>query len=246
VPDEESEDIERRSSDDLVRRGYVGDFAITGEPTDLHIGVQAKGVLAARIQVRGRAAHGSTPWLGDNAIVKAVDVFRRIESMPFSRESSEFFDRPSISLGRIMGGDVINKVPDLCAMDVDVRYLPGQNPQEILSQVRALPDVEVTKVFTRDPAMVERSNPYVQLLASAVAEGTPAERISVGRDGASDAISFIEAGVPAVEFGPEGAGHHGPEEWVSIPSLSRYRTALVEFVHLIGQERIPTKHLRIA
>jgi succinyl-diaminopimelate desuccinylase len=83
VPDEESEDIERRSSDDLVRRGFVGDFAITGEPTNLHIGVQAKGVLAARLLVRGRAAHGSTPWLGDNAIVKAVDVFRRIESMPF-------------------------------------------------------------------------------------------------------------------------------------------------------------------
>ena len=50
------------------RRGYVGDFAITGEPTDLHIGVQAKGVCAARLLVRGRAAHGSTPWLGDNAI----------------------------------------------------------------------------------------------------------------------------------------------------------------------------------
>jgi succinyl-diaminopimelate desuccinylase len=246
VSDEESDEITQRGSDYLVEQGYTGDFAITGEPTDLHIGVQAKGVLAMRIEVSGKSAHGSTPWLGDNAVLKAIDVFRQIESMPFSRESSEFFDRPSISLGRIMGGDVINKVPDLCAMDVDVRYLPGQNPQEILSQVRALPDVEVTKVFTRDPAMVERSNPYVQLLASAVAEGTPAERISVGRDGASDAISFIEAGVPAVEFGPEGAGHHGPEEWVSIPSLSRYRTALVEFVHLIGQERIPTKHLRIA
>jgi succinyl-diaminopimelate desuccinylase len=86
----------------------------------------------------------------------------------------------------------------------------------------------------------------VQLLASAVAEGTPAERISVGRDGASDAISFIEAGVPAVEFGPEGAGHHGPEEWVSIPSLSRYRTALVEFVRLIAQQQTPAKRLRIA
>jgi succinyl-diaminopimelate desuccinylase len=246
VSDEESDEITQRGSDYLVEQGYTGDFAITGEPTDLHIGVQAKGVLAMRIEVSGKSAHGSTPWLGDNAVLKAIDVFRQIESMPFSRESSEFFDRPSISLGRIMGGDVINKVPDLCAMDVDVRYLPGQNPQEILGQVRAIPDVEVTKVFTRDPAMVERSNPYVQLLASAVAEGTPAERISVGRDGASDAISFIEAGVPAVEFGPEGAGHHGPEEWVSIPSLSRYRTALVEFVHLIGQEQIPTKHLRIA
>jgi succinyl-diaminopimelate desuccinylase len=246
VSDEESDEITQRGSDYLVEQGYTGDFAITGEPTDLHIGVQAKGVLAMRIEVSGKSAHGSTPWLGDNAVLKAIDVFRQIESMPFSRESSEFFDRPSISLGRIIGGDVINKVPDLCAMDVDVRYLPGQDPEEILEGVREIPDVHVSKVFTRAPAIVERSNPYVQLLASAVAEGTPAERISVGRDGASDAISFIEAGVPAVEFGPEGAGHHGPEEWVSIPSLSRYRTALVEFVHLIAQQQTPTTHLRIA
>ena len=43
--------------------------------------------------------------------------------------------------------------------------------------------------------------------------------LSVGRDGASDAVSFLEAGVPAVEFGPVGGGHHGPEEWVSVASL---------------------------
>ncbi len=52
------------------------------------------------------------------------------------------------------------------------------------------------------------------------------EALSIGRDGASDAISFLEAGIPAVEFGPVGAGHHGPEEWVSIASLQRYRRAL--------------------
>jgi succinyl-diaminopimelate desuccinylase len=246
VSDEESEEAAQRGSDYLVEKGYTGDFAITGEPTDLHIGVQAKGVLAMRIEVRGKSAHGSTPWLGDNAVLKAIDVFRQIESLPFARESSEFFDRPSISLGRIIGGDVINKVPDLCAMDVDVRYLPGQDPERILEGVRAIPDVHVAKVFLRDPAIVDRSNPYVQMLASAVAEGTPAERISVGRDGASDVISFLEAGIPAVEFGPEGAGHHGPEEWVSIPSLVRYRSALVEFVHRIGARDGSTGHLRIA
>jgi succinyl-diaminopimelate desuccinylase len=54
--------------------------------------------------------------------------------------------------------------------------------------------------------------------------------MSVGRDGASDAVSFLTAGVPAVEFGPVGAGHHGPEEWVSIPSLKSYRHALHAFV----------------
>ncbi len=54
--------------------------------------------------------------------------------------------------------------------------------------------------------------------------------MSVGRDGASDAASFIEAGIPAVEFGPAGGGHHGPDEWVSLPSLASYRRALAGFV----------------
>src|SRR5436190_11147854 len=143
VPDEESEELDVRSTDAIVRMGFGGDFAITGEPTDLHIGVEAKGVLAMRIEVHGRSAHSSTPWLGDNAVLKAIDVFRQIESLPFARHSSEFFDRPSISLGRIMGGDAINKVPDLCAMDVDVRYLPGQDADQILEAVRDIPDVQV-------------------------------------------------------------------------------------------------------
>jgi len=230
VPDEEAEDVDERATDELVASGMRADFAITGEPTDLHIGIEAKGVLAMRIEVRGRAAHGSTPWLGDSAVLKAFDVFRRIEAMDFARESSELFDRPSINLGRIEGGDVFNKVPDRCEMVVDVRYLPGQDPGAILAQIRALPDVTVTKTLTRAPAHVERANPYVRALRDAVARTTEGEALSIGRDGASDAISFLEAGIPAVEFGPVGGGHHGPEEWVSIASLRRYREALTGFV----------------
>jgi succinyl-diaminopimelate desuccinylase len=230
APDEESEEIESRSTDVLVAGGFSGDFAITGEPTDMHVGVQAKGVLAARLEVTGKAAHGSTPWLGDNAVLKAVDVFRAIESLPFSRESSELFDRPSINLGRISGGDAINMVPDTCVIDVDVRYLPGQDPGEILEQIRSLPDVTVTRTFVRAPAIVSRSNPFVRSLCDAVGKSTSGEAMSVGRDGASDAGAFLDAGIPAVEFGPAGAGHHGPDEWVSIASLTLYRQALVSFV----------------
>ena len=159
VADEESEEIEQRGSDYLVEQGYIGDFAITGEPTDMHIGIQAKGVLAMRIEVTGTAAHGSTPWMGDNAVLKAIDVFRQIEILPFARESSDLFDRPSINLGRIVGGDALNKVPDLCAIDVDVRYLPGQDADEIRAAVDALPDARVVKVFHRRPAIVERDEP---------------------------------------------------------------------------------------
>jgi len=231
VPDEEAEDVERRSTDELIREGVLNaDFAITGEPTDLHIGVQAKGVCAVRVEIRGTAAHGSTPWLGDNAILKAHDVFRRIETLPFSRESSDLFDRPSINIARIIGGDAFNKVPDRCSMDVDIRFLPNQDPGDILSQIRAIPDTTIVKSFIRAPAIVSRKNPYVLALREAVGRASEGEALSIGRDGASDAVSFLEAGIPAVEFGPIGGGHHGPEEWVSIASLARYRQALQDFI----------------
>jgi len=230
APDEESEEIDSRSTDALVAEGFSADFAVTGEPTDLHIGVEAKGVLALRLEVGGRAAHGSTPWLGDNAVLKAVDTFRAIESLPFSRESSELFDRPSINLGRIMGGDAPNKVPDRCTMDMDIRFLPGQEPGEILAQVRELSGVTILRSFIWEPATVERTDPYVQALRDAVGGSLQGEVLSVGRDGASDAVSFQRAGIPAVEFGPCGAGHHGPDEWVSISSLAQYRQALAAFV----------------
>ena len=233
VPDEESEELDVRSTDAIVRGGFGGDFAITGEPTNLHIGVEAKGVLAMRVEVLGRAAHSSTPWMGDNAVVKAVDAFRSIESLPFSRESSEMFDRPSINLGRIQGGDALNKVPDRCEMAVDIRYLPGQDPEEILAEIREIPDIQVTRTFIHPPVAVSRMNPFVRALREAVARSIQGEALSVGRDGASDAAAFLAEGIPAVEFGPEGGGHHGPEEWVSITSLARYRRVIGDFVRAL-------------
>jgi len=236
VGDEESEEEANRGSDALVDSGFLGDFAITGEPTDLQIGVEAKGVLALRLEVSGTAAHGATPWLGDNAVLKAHDVFRSIESLPFARHSSELFDRPSINLGRILGGDALNKVPDRCAIDVDIRYLPDQDPETLLAQIRALPDVEATPLLTRPPAVVDRDSPFVRGLREAASEHHDGEPMSVGRDGASDAVSFLRVGVPAVEFGPAGEGHHGPAEWVSVPSLLAYTQALERFLRTLPDQ----------
>jgi succinyl-diaminopimelate desuccinylase len=192
-----------------------------------------------RLRVDGRAAHGATPWLGENAILRAIDVFRAVQSLPFASRSSELFDRPSINLGRILGGDALNKVPDTCFIDVDVRYLPEQDPAAILDEVASIPGATIVSTFKRPPAQVDPDSPYVQALAEATAPHHESEVTSVGRDGASDAVSFLRVGVPAVEFGPLGAGHHGPEEWVSVDSLASYRRALGDFVralpaHLTG------------
>jgi succinyl-diaminopimelate desuccinylase len=115
-------------------------------------------------------------------------------------------------------------------MDVDIRYLPNQDPGEILAEIRSIPDLEIVRCFTRVPAIVSRGNPFVLALRDAVGRALHGDALSVGRDGASDAVSFLQAGIPAVEFGPIGGGHHGPSEWVSLSSLARYRQAVGDFV----------------
>jgi succinyl-diaminopimelate desuccinylase len=77
---------------------------------------------------------------------------------------------------------------------------------------------------------VDRESPYVRALREAASDYNEGEPMSVGRDGASDAVSFLRVGVPAVEFGPVGDGHHGPGEWVSISSLEAYRQSLHAFL----------------
>ena len=233
VPDEERAQPGANATEMLVDKGLRADLVVCGEPTDMQVGVQAKGVMILDVEVEGRAAHGSTPWLGDNAILRALEVYRRLESLPFTRASTPLFPRPSVNLGRISGGDAVNKVPDLCRMDVDVRYLPGQDPEEILRQAREVGASSIEVSIARPPADTDPDHPLVVALVEC-ASRHHASSASVGRDGASDGVSFIEAGVPAVEFGPLGAGHHGPDEYVDIPSLLAYRRALADFAATAG------------
>ncbi len=236
VPDEEREYGGRTGAEILIEHGHTGDFLITGEPTDFHIGVQAKGVLDLRITVYGKSAHGSRPWLGKNAVLMAYEHYRRIQELPFAKARSEFFPYPSINMARIIGGDVINRVPDRATYDLDIRYLPEQDPMEIARQIRSIDlpaDVEV--LFMREPTYVSRRNPYVKALREVAERHFPGNPVGVGQHGASDVIYFQRAGVPGVEFGPIGGGHHGPREFVVSSSLESYRQALVQFVQILGK-----------
>lgn len=234
VPDEERSAPGENCTEMLVRDGLRADFVICGEPTDLQVGVRAKGVLMLKADVSGTAAHGATPWLGDNAVLRAVELYRGIAGLPFATESAPLLAQPSINLGRIRGGDAINKVPDACCAEIDIRYLPGQRPHDILEQVRGLePRARLEVVLERPPADVSPEHPMVLALLEAAGRHEPCTA-SVGRDGASDAVAFLAVGVPAIEFGPRGAGHHGPYEHVEIDSLPRYRRALAEFLRMVG------------
>ena len=240
VPDEERSEPGENCTQMMVRDGLRADFVVCGEPTDMLVGVQAKGVLMMRVDVPGTAAHGATPWLGDSAILRAVDMFRRIEDPPFAAESAPLFERPSINLGRIAGRRRRQQGAGPLPHGRG-RALPAGavTPRRCSPQVRSLdPTARVEVLLERPPADVPRDHPVVQALLDAAGRYEPSTT-SVGRDGASDAVAFLEVGVPAVEFGPRGGGHHGPEEFVEIESLPRYRRALVDFARIVAELPVP-------
>ena len=235
VPDEEREYGGPTGAEVLIQNGHKGDFLITGEPTDFHIGVQAKGVLDLRVMLQGKSAHGSRPWLGKNAVLLAYEHYKRLLELPFASERSELFPYPSINMARIIGGDVINRVPDRATYDLDIRYLPEQDPREISRQIRSIElPAEVEVLFSREPTYVSRKNPFVKALREVAARHFHGNPVSVGRHGASDIVYFQRAGIPGVEFGPIGGGHHGPREYVVSSSLETYRQMLVQFVQILA------------
>ncbi len=157
-------------------------------------------------------------------------VFRTIESLPFSRESSELFDRPSINLGRIWGGDALEQgsrqLRDRRGHPLPTRTGRGRSARRDRRARGLHGRLDLHPPTGRRRPLLAVSCGRSCAAAKPHHEG---EVTGVGRDGASDAISFLRAGIPAVEFGPLGAGHHGPEEWVSVSSLGAYRRALGDF-----------------
>lgn len=211
----------------MVEHGLTGDFAICGEPTNLAVSVMSKGVLRVKCRIHGKAAHSSRPWQGENALLKAYEIYQNICNLPFASRTNEYFQGASINLSKLQGGVVLNQVPDLAEMVVDIRYLPGEDRMEMIREIQALDEsMEVEVLAEIDGVETGRKNACLKLLEESVTEATGAVCRTIAQHGAADTAFFQKAGIPSVEFGPCGAGHHGPEEYVE-------RTSLETFLHCL-------------
>ena len=223
--------LHRRASSSA---GSGGDFAITGEPTDMHIGVEAKGVLVMRIDVHGRRRAQL------DAVARRQRGAQGDRRVPRDRVAAVHAASPrSCSTGRrsISGGSRAATRSTWCP--TSARWPSTSATCPVRTRARSSPRCARSRTSrSRARSSTRRCRvvahrPLRARLREAVSRSIRGEVMSVGRDGASDAAAFIEAGIPAVEFGPAGAGHHGPEEWVSLSSLARYRRALADFVRVL-------------
>lgn len=110
------------------------DFAVIAEPTDLSVVHRQKGECWITCRFAGRSAHSSTPELGVNALMKAARFMTKLEPrIAALKTRTSPLGSPTMSLGTLQGGTEPNVVPDAAEAVIDVRYLPGETPEDYLS-----------------------------------------------------------------------------------------------------------------
>jgi acetylornithine deacetylase len=235
VVDEEHASI---GADALVLT-HQADAAVITEPTDLDIAVAHKGFQWVEVETRGRAAHGSRPRDGRDAIARMGRVLGRLESLDRqlqARPPHTLLGTGSVHASIVTGGRELSSYPDRCSLQLERRTLPGEPADAALREVQAILDAcraedpefegDVRALFGRDGYAIDAASTLPDALARAAASAGCAPK-RVGMTFWSDAAILGAAGIPTVLFGPGGAGLHSTEEYVTLRDVIVCRDALV-------------------
>lgn len=222
----------------LVTR-WRADAGVVTEPTDLQVAVAHKGFEWVEVETEGRAAHGSRPRDGRDAILRMGRVLAALEALDRELQSGRahpLVGTASLHASLIEGGRELSSYPDRCVLQIERRTIPGEpqgsagrEVERILDAARAA-DAEFTgasrAMFSRAPYEIAAGHELPAVLVSAAHEAGTASEL-IGMSFWTDAAVLGAAGIPSVLFGPTGAGLHGLEEWVDLQSVLTCRDALV-------------------
>lgn len=220
----------------LAQKGPKGDLAIAGEPTKLKVVSAHKGNLWIRLSTQGKAAHGSTPENGKNAIEAMTAVLQCLYSdysKILAQKSHPLLGSPSLSIGRIKGGTQPNVIPNHCEIDLDRRTLPSETPASVkkeLVEILAAKGLAPKYSNARDascPALeTDPSLPLAQSFLKAAKR-----RKSHGVPYFTDASPIAMGGTPALVYGPGNiAQAHSKDEWVPLKEVEDCRDAVYRFL----------------
>ena len=182
-------------------RTLSADLAIVGEPTCQRVIFKHKGAMRFRLIAAGRSCHSSTPQLGENAIYALSQAVLNIRELATRWEQTHdpHLGARTLSVTTISGGQAVNVIPDRAIADVDIRLIPGDNPQKISVELQQalVPGVTLDGPYLMaNPLSTDPSHPLASRLAAI--SGQPFAVAAY----ATDAASYSEAGIPAVVFGP--------------------------------------------
>jgi acetylornithine deacetylase len=223
---------------DVLQR-VRADAAIVTEPTSLKVCIAHKGFSWHEITTAGRAAHGSQPEVGIDAIAHMGRALSRLEALQAElkgRPPHPLLGHGSLHASLISGGQELSSYPAACTLHLERRTLPAEDIASVEAEIGSILDSLAAEdpqfqarqrtILSRPPFSVSEDEPIVRTLlheAGGVLGSTPP---TVGASFWMDAAFLAAAGIPTVAFGPHGAGAHAIDEWVDLRSVEQCRETL--------------------
>jgi acetylornithine deacetylase len=216
---------------DLARR-LRADAAIVAEFTELQLILAHRGFVWLEVETIGKAAHGSRPDLGIDAIVKMGKVLTEMEKLDLKLRANPthpLLGSGSLHASLVQGGQELSSYPEKCLLSVERRTLPGEMPESVEAELLAIVenlrrsdssfDAVVRRGIDRSPLETCEDADIVQALQAASVRVLDRPSQIAGVPFWTDAAVLSVAGIPSVLFGPAGSGAHAVEEWVDLASV---------------------------
>ena len=245
----------------FINNGIQPDYAIFGEPSGIgKIVFGYKGIVNFKITCETPSGHSAAPWLFDNAIEKAMEIWRQIRKLHLREEKlkSRFYSITSC-LTKINGGNASSMIPSKCDIYIQLRIPPQFTPEQIFNEVERKveryqatnPKVSV-KVKLEDVTSAfeaDRRSVLVRALAWAIRKTTLNYASFSRKTGTGDMNILGNAlKIPVVTYGPgDSRLDHTPNEHIDLQeylvSIQVYRKALVKLPELV--EKRGAKNLEV-
>ncbi len=227
----------------LLKRGHKAAAAIVMEPTDLKLVIAHKGYAWFEIVTHGRAAHGSLPGEGRDAIRMMGRVLVALEALEkkiASRARHARLGSASLHASLIEGGQELSSYPAECRLQLERRMLPGETEASVEAELREMLDALAKQdaefratlrggLGSRPAYEIAEESSVVKRASDAIRRACDACELSA-MAAWTDTALLAEAGIPGVVFGPSGRGLHGAEEYVEIESVGKCAEALREMI----------------
>ncbi len=218
----------------LVEQGLKPEIALAPDGgTDMGVVTKEKGILHLKLGFKGKACHGSRPWLGENAIDKAILAYQHIkEKFPPTTPDNRW--KRTCNIGIIKGGEAPNKVADWAEIAIDIRYTGDDTEEALLAMVKELTadagEVSVEIISSGAPLDTADDDPWIVSFRKCSAEVLGKELPLDLAHGASDIRHLADVGIPGFLCAIPGEGAHGPEEYLYIDEIEPFYRILEKFV----------------
>jgi len=212
---------------------YSANSAIVGEPSEMRLATAHKGFVWIEIEFKGKAAHGSVPEKGIDAISHAARLVDRLGEIQgtLNAHSHPLLGPPKIHSSTVEGGSGWSIVPNRCVLRLERRTVPGENGDKAVKEIQAVLDAlkrqdpsfnaTACKVFERLPLETSPTEPIVKAMQQVLGERAAMNASVVGVPYWTDGAVLANTGrIPTCIFGPGDIRvAHSPDEYVKIDDV---------------------------